>query len=416
MTSPLERLIREAREDLGRKGAPRVDWEEVDRKLFARIERDEERAARALRPAAKFAWAGGALALSAAAVAALVVGRTSDRRPLEASPAVAEEAAGNVVSVEGDGDLLVDGKPAAVGATLRVGDVVDVRGAARATVERPGKVTFALEHGARATVERVQGTLVLALERGGVEAQVVPVPRGEAFAVDVGHSRVAVHGTHLRVERQHETTASGASPKSDRVVVDLSEGVVSVGEAPRLGSTSGTLVTAPAHAEFSADDAQGTLDVTHDPARVRAAVALGASTVQARTVTATPAAATPHGDTEPRAASGLAATAHVEGRPTSGNVSAPATAADPNAEATLASTVRACFAARPSAANVTVSVSTTLRLALRDDGSVRSARFDPPVAPDVNACAAQSIYRTRFAHGGSAAVSIDIKEPSTSAP
>jgi hypothetical protein len=63
-----------------------------------------------------------------------------------------------------------------------------------------------------------------------------------------------------------------------------------------------------------------------------------------------------------------------------------------------------------------VSVSTTLRLSLRDDGSVRSARFDPPVAPDVNACAAQSIYQMRFAHGGSAAVSIDVREPSTSAP
>jgi hypothetical protein len=413
MTSPLERLIREAREDLGKKAAPRVDWEEVDRKLFARIERDEQRAARSLRPAARFAWAGGTLALSAAAVAALVLGRTSDRQPLEAAPTAADEAAGNVVSVEGDGELLVDGKPAAVGTTLRLGEVIEARGAARATVERPGRVTFVLEHGTRATVEHVQGSLVLALARGGVEAQVVPVPRGEAFAVDVGHSRVAVHGTHLRVER-----ATGPG-KSELVVVDLSEGVVSVGEAPRVGSTSGTLVTAPAHAEFAADDAQGTLDVTHDPSRVRAPLALGPSGAQAKVAAAAPPSppAPAHGDIESRASSSaLAPTTHAEGHPIPGSASPPAISADPNAEATLAAAVRACFAARPSAANVTVSVSTTLRLALRDDGSVRSARFDPPVAPDVNACAAQSIYKTRFAHGGSAAVSVDFKEPSTSAP
>ena len=65
------------------------------------------------------------------------------------------------------------------------------------------------------------------------------------------------------------------------------------------------------------------------------------------------------------------------------------------------------MAERPRADNVTVVVSTTLHLDLADDGTVRSARFDPPVAPDVNACAAQSIYRARFAHGGAIALSID---------
>ena len=45
-----------------------------------------------------------------------------------------------------------------------------------------------------------------------------------------------------------------------------------------------------------------------------------------------------------------------------------------------------------------------LHLDLDADGNVRAARFDPPVAPDVNACAAPAIYRTRFTHGGSADV------------
>ncbi len=288
MSSPFERLLREARQDLGRRPAPPVDWRQVDRKLFDRIER-EEAAARSTGRASRLAWTAGAAILSAAAAAALVFGRTHEQAPLEAVRAAAEEPAGSVVSIDGDGDLLVNGKPTGVGAVLRKDDVVEARGGARVTVERAGKVTFALERSTRAAVTHVQGALVLSLERGSIEAQVVPVPQGEAFAVDVERSRVAVHGTHLRVERQR--ASSGSLPDwrtSDLVVVDLNEGVVSVGEAPRIGSTSGTLVTAPAHAEFAADDAQGTLSVTHDAAQVRAPVALG-SFAQAKAFTPAPA-------------------------------------------------------------------------------------------------------------------------------
>jgi hypothetical protein len=309
--------------------------------------------------------------------------------------------------------LLVDGKPAAVGAALRLGSVVEARGGARAIVERPGKVTFLVEPQTRAIVSRAQGALILALERGSVEAQVTPVAAGEAFAVDVGHARVAVHGTHLRVERRQRDTGG-----SDVVVVDLNEGVVLVGEAPRIGSTSGTLMTAPAHAEFAADDALGTLNVTHEAAQVRPPVALGTS-MQPK---AAPPPAAPAPASRPEAAADVHATVpapaapRVEPRPAPGGASPQTPAADPNAEGTIAAAVRACFAERPSAANVTVSVSTTLRLGLREDGSVRSARFDPPVAPEVNACAAPAIYRVRFTHGGSAAVSVDFREPSTSTP
>jgi hypothetical protein len=59
---------------------------------------------------------------------------------------------------------------------------------------------------------------------------------------------------------------------------------------------------------------------------------------------------------------------------------------------------------RPAGENVTVLVETTLYLGLQDDGTVRSARFEPPIAPDVNACATPAIYRAHFAHGGSASV------------
>jgi hypothetical protein len=417
MSTPLERLICEAREDLGRQAVESVDWSKVERGLFARIQR-EDRTECIVPHLQRIVWTMGAVALSAAAAAALIIGRASEHRGFEATQGAAHEAAGNLVSVEGDGEVLVDGKPAAPGATLRLGDVVEARGAARATVERPGKVTFVLEGGARAAVEHVQGALVLSLERGGVEAQVVPVPQGEAFAVDVGHSRVAVHGTHLRITRQGDASAAGASVShaSDLVVIDLSEGVVLVGEAPRLGSTSGMLVVAPAHAEFAADDAQGTLRVTHDLAKVRPPVGLGPLAQPTVAPAAAVAVPLPHTDSsDVHTPSALAASPHAEARSPSGNIPPQVSSPDPDAEASLAAAIRACFAERPSAANVTVSVFTTLRLNLRDDGTVQSARFDPPVAPDVNACAVQSIYRTRFAHGGSASVSVDFREPSSSA-
>jgi hypothetical protein len=415
MSSPLQRLIVEAREDLGKNPAPRVDWDRVDRELFDRIEQSEK-ATLASSRSSRAAWTAGAVLVSAAAAAAMVLGRTTEVRPIETVGAVSDEPAGTVVSLDGDGELLINGKPGLVGSTLRMDDVVEARGAARATVERPGKVTFVLEHGTRTLVEHVHGALVLALESGTVEAQVVPVARGEAFAVDVGHARVAVHGTHLRVERQHGN--AGPSRSGDLVVVDLTEGVVTVGQAPRIGSTSGVLVTAPAHAEFAADDAQGTLIVTHNLAQIRAPQALG-PLAQARVAAPAPPQAAPvaHVESgEARGALAAAPPAHSEPRATSGGGSGLPPAADPNAEGTLAAAVRACFAERPSAANVTVSVSTTLHVTLHGDGTVRGARFDPPVAPDVNACAAQSIYKARFTHGGVADIAVDFREPSTSAP
>src|SRR5439155_1470159 len=136
------------------------------------------------------------------------------------------------------------GLPASAGHALRTGDVLEADGA-RAVLERPRKVAWLLEGGnsspaasGRARVKSAGESLVLALDDGAIEAQVTPVPSGEAFAVDIASGtslvRVAVHGTHLRVSR------SGS-----RVVVDLTEGVVSIGVPPRTGSTYGTLVTAP---------------------------------------------------------------------------------------------------------------------------------------------------------------------------
>ncbi|MGH7296512.1 MAG: FecR domain-containing protein [Polyangiaceae bacterium] len=400
MSDALDRLVRESRPDLGTREARGVDWAEVDRRLFARVEADRaaDRAKLSAGPGRGLAYLLGGLA-AAAAVAFVVVGSRS-AHPGDEARVVAEDTAGSVSAVEGGGVLLIGGKPAGVGVSLHRGDVVEAVGGG-VTVERPGKLTLVIEKGSRATVTHVAGALVVALERGAVEAQVVPVPNGEAFAVDVGTSRVAVHGTHLRVARD------GA-----RVAVDLNEGVVSLGEAPRVGSTQGELITAPAHAEFRAGEPESTLVVSHDPARVRAPVALvAAASTGSRVAAAAPVAPVP---VRPDVAEGREHDAVPLGQPHQAVAAPPAhPAEDPHPAATVASAVRACLSERPRGDNVTVVVSTTLHLELTADGTIQSARFDPPVAPDVNSCAAASIYRVRFAHGGSEAIPIDLTLPSS---
>jgi FecR protein len=406
MRGAIDRLVRESRPELGTRQARDVDWAKVDRGLFDRIaaEQRAERAELKAGPGRVLALATAGLAVAAGA--ALFVGKAHELRTLVPVQAVGEtEAAGSVVGIEGDGQLVIDGKPGVVGAELRLGDVLETHGAV-ATIERPGRLTVVLEEGGRATVSHVQGALVLALERGAVEAQVVPVVSGEAFAVDVGTSRVAVHGTHLRVGRTGE-----------HVVVDLNEGVVSLGPAPRIGSTLGALVTAPAHAEFNAGDAESTLVVSHDPAAVRAPASLGSS-AQTRASRPAPAAAParvePTDARQPAQDRGAITRADVKA-PTAPPGQRPASAVEPepDPESSIAAAVRSCLTSRPRADNVTVMVSTTVRIELTADGTVQSARFDPPVAPDVNGCASGAIYRTHFSHGGSVAVPVDVKVPSS---
>jgi ferric-dicitrate binding protein FerR (iron transport regulator) len=399
MSDSLDKLVRESRPDLGTREARDVNWAEVDRGLFGRIATEQRAESARLTSGRSARWAVAVGGLAMAAAVALVVGTSHQTRSIDAVEATGDEGAGSVTAVEGTGQLLIDGKAVGVGAALHAGDVIEARGA-QATIERQGKLTLIFERGSKATVTHVDGALVLALEEGAVEAQVVPVPSGEAFAVDVGRSRVAVHGTHLRVARVGE-----------HVVVDLSEGVVSLGDAPRIGSTLGALLTAPAHAEFTTSDPEATLALSHDPAALRAAVPLGAS-AQARaglpSVGIAPSPKAEPGDVRPPIAVAAAHEAHPATPPQRS-----VAAAEANPETVIASAVRACLAERPRADNVTVVVSTTVHLGVGPDGAVTSARFDPPVAPDVNACASGAIYKARFSHAGNVAIPVDLKLPSS---
>jgi hypothetical protein len=400
MSDALNRMVREADRDWAIEAAG-IRWENVDRRLFARIAADQRkgRGSFALGPARS--WTAAIAGLAAAAAAALAIVTTREGASLDPRASIPVDDSTTIARIDGSGPVLVNGRAVTAGTVLREDDVIEAR-SSQVVVSRTGRLTFLVERGSSATVSRLRGSLVLALKQGAVEAQVVPVASSEAMAVDVGPSRVAVHGTRFRVART-----------GDHVVVDLNEGVVSVGQAPRVGSTLGALVTAPAHAEFVDADAFATLHVSHEPGDIRPPASLDASPPpRSLAIAVSPAAAaTARVDAGEVAAPSAAASqrASEPRQPANPSGWAGPAVADPNAQAGVATAVRACLAERLHTDGVTVVVTTTLYLQVHDDGSVGSARFEPPVAPDVNACSAESIYRARFTRGGPVVIPISVK-------
>ena len=415
----LDALIKEAKGERARD----VDWSKVEAKLFPRVEAEARaQAALGAYAGAKRVWIAAAVVLAAAAAVPLFFPR-GEVAPLDGASAVRAPSAGTLLEKE-RASVVVHAATAAGGSrdlskgdAIAQGDVLDAR-AGRAVFTRtdPSGVTWGLEDGAQVEVRAARGTLILALAKGAVEAQVTPVPNGEAFAIDVEGTRVAVHGTHLRVERQ-----------GSRAIVDLREGVVSIGTPPKSGTTYGDLVTAPAHVEFDSADPHGTLKVTHEATRVRAAQQLGPVTALAEPPIHVPSvqlpapiasAAAPRPAPPPPAPAAVPAPVAAPPAP-----QAPAPAAvtsptppppapplvDPNPQGTIADQVRACARKHVEHADgVVITVSTRLDLRVGDSGMVTTAIFEPPLAPEVQACAAHAIYGTRFGQAGNVSIAIDV--------
>jgi hypothetical protein len=424
----LDELVRDAKADRG----PAVDWEKVEAKLFPRVER-EARAQAALGAYAGNGRAWGVAAVVIAAAAAIpffVAHRPAP--PLDAMTESAEPSAGTLASKDHNAIVHVTrtaggtARELAAGDAIACGNTLDVRsgraifahdgsvtGAARPTPGDPGGVTWALEDSSQAVVRSTRGTLILALVKGAIEAQVTPVPAGEAFAIDVEGTRVAVHGTHFRVERQ-----------GTRAIVDLGEGVVSIGFPPKGGATYGDLVTAPAHVELDSADPHGTLKITHEPARVHAGqmlslvsppkVVLAADAIPRPFSPAASSAPPPSSPPPPSASPPHSAAPGAPAPPPATQVVAPVPSAqlpavDPNAQRTIIDRVRACARKNVEGADgVVITVSTQLELQIADDGMVSVATFDPPLKPEVSTCVSGTLYGTRFAQPGAVSVSIDV--------
>lgn len=402
----LDALVAEAKEhfDVATVEARDVDWSRVEERLMQAI--DEEKPVQRVHAGRvgvgrRTAIRGAALALAAAAAVTIFVRSGRDQTVVAASVGPAESAlASSLRALEGAGELRVGKTAVAPGYALRASDAMEVLGT-RAIFDRPGKVSWLLEQDgtntpARARVTSAGESLVLALEDGAIEAQVVPVASGEAFAVDIatdnGVVRVAVHGTHLRVARADR-----------RVVVDLTEGVVSIGVPPRSGMTHGTTVTAPAHVELDATDLR-TLRIDHAPASVRTAISLGERALVAapghgetETTTPVPPALVP-GPTAP-AKGGVSSTV----APKPDTQKAPLL---PPREA-IAASVRACAHAHSRPGDVHVVLTSHLNLRVSSSGVIESAQFNPPLSPEIQACAAESIYKLKLEETGLVTIPIE---------
>lgn len=390
MSRKLDDLIAEAKSE--EPAAIReLDWSKIEARLMDEAKRETAHAEpgawrrKYLRPAT--------VALTLAATFIIYARREAAQQvavqgqPNAREVAVQREEASALTS----GELRIDGAPLGPGQVVRAGDALSVTNG-RAVLERAKAVSWLVETAdtepARARVSSAgqQGEgpakpLVIALEHGAIEAQVTPVKAGEAFAVDVaaktGTVRIAVHGTHLRVARA-----------GDRVVVDLTEGVIAIGAPPAAGVTSGTSVTAPAHVELDANDL-GTLRVQRTS--VRPPVQLGDHVVvmeEAPSEAAGPA---------------LVASAAPVVPKTPLKAEAPKPAVPPR-EAIVAA-VRQCAAKHSkTGGEVRVSVTSELSLTVGSDGMPKLAQFTPPLPPDVQACAAETIYKTKLDETGAVSV------------
>lgn len=233
------RVMRQLIDELRNEQPPTVDWGRAEHHIRETI----EPLARARRTGAPYwqrrAWLGAsAFAAAAAAVVLMVSGPSS--APLRSVPEV-----GSVVSAGSQAQrFVVDGV-----ATWTLAP--SSRAVLRCGTAECSETAGDRSRGRRAGLpsHAPSTAYVVVLERGALEADVVPQPDGspmtERFVVETAGVRVAVHGTKFTVERG-----------TDEVTVEVLRGAVTVGPAGHRGLTTGHLLVAPARAAFSLDSAR----------------------------------------------------------------------------------------------------------------------------------------------------------------
>ena len=414
------RAMRAMVRELRSQEPPELPWDTIERRLFARIDQDqadaEKRASQAslaarVRPIKPerssltrvfgFAVAAAVMALGIGSMAGSGRLDPAARQPAHRVDTASVALAPGPAGARGDRELL----------SLLPGSVVEA-GDAPISFGHEGVVTWTLEpHGVVEVRSMGKGGVghVVALRQGSLHAEVTPRAPSEglveAFAVEVDGTRVAVHGTAFTVTRE-----------ANEVTVDVEHGAVAVGPVGHVGETSGHLLVGPSRASFSLDGGRIAHMLPPAPARVALERALDPVPAQAEEAKPAPvaAAASP---AEGPADSVAPAPRPVQAPKAAASVAvveppapAPEPAAPPPAKLLSAETVRArlgaCFQKSydPAASSVRVSVSSTFRLDINADGTVRSARFDPPLKPEFQVCAGSAISG-RFPEG---ARSLDI--------
>jgi hypothetical protein len=293
-------------------------------------------------------------------------------------------------------------------------------GAQSLTYDKAGVVSFTLAPGSRVEVvsnegrDETPGQLTVALVRGSIHAEVTPQPRGEVFAVEVGQTRVAVHGTSFTVSRE-----------GDQAIVEVTHGSVAVGPAGHPGSTQGWLLVGPERGSFSLDGARvarwlgpplpaplpktlGSVSASppgayeplarnsSSPSSLsqKPAVAMGSPVPSQR---AAPSSASGASESAEQAAPPGEETPSTGNRPTVDGRSR----ADQQQAATAAilKDLEACYERQVSSFGVTFSIRSSLTLTILPSGAVREAVFDPPLSPTLMSCAREAVASARFPRG-----------------
>jgi ferric-dicitrate binding protein FerR (iron transport regulator) len=356
---PSQRLLSALAREARRAKAPDLDWNRVEQRLFAEIDRGDKAEIAVAKPSARrvSAWW-----LLPAAAAFAFLGLHKPAQPPTVSPPVM--AARTSLDGDGLGTSLLEAKDQPL------------------IVEHPGRASWTLSAHSQARVLGHADVIRVQLLAGALEARVVPTREPERFVVEVADTRVAVHGTVFRVTRDGE-----------RNVVDVEEGIVAVGPLAR-GTAAPTLLRAPTHGEFTLAGApiekaaQGDAEVT-TPAGVavshhgkRLPTAEGSSPQDAP---ASPDASV----TQSAAPAEASANPHIAQTLTIGEVE--------SGVSSVVATVNACF--RESTAgsrDLRVVAHSTISLDVLPNGGVANVDFTPPLAPAVLLCSKPKLLELRF--------------------
>ncbi len=274
---------------------------------------------------------------------------------------------------------------------LRAGDMVEASAGA-VSFAQADKVSWTLSPGSRVFVRSgiESARHVLILESGSIRAQVLAPAVGviDPFVVEAGETRVAVSGTIFSVTRS-----------TKGIVVDVEHGFVVVGPRDELGVGSGRLLHEAERGSFSLDGGRSFKSLL--PERTAAVSPdLGLNGLGARPSNATArvdgaaaelstdgsAPATPQGRDDRRKEPTPAANDN--------GPLAPAPSDPAMSEASIRVSLDRCFARveaqkRQSSKDDSVSVTmrSTLRLRVAEDGAINGASFSPPLRSDLQGCA-----------------------------
>jgi len=354
----LDRLILELR----KQAAPDVDWDRVE----ARLMREPQPQARSatLSFLNRLRWPAAGL-VAVAALASLVVARKPAPTP--------EKRVAKLSLAPLNGDQI------AVGARITAGNQPLL-------VEHHGRARWTLEPHATALVSDAGEFLTVKLESGALSAAVVPNPKPETFAVEVGGTRVAVHGTAFRVERVGE-----------RVQVEVSEGTVAV-EASGTHSSPAFLLRRDSRGNFALDGRTGSVEgnasevVAESAGQSHRTLGKVASAPRAHQSAPAVQPAMPELSAEPVALLPAPAPAPAPAAPLQPSIS--------DIEAGVSSALELmnrCFHDQTRSTGIRVSATTGLTLSVAPDGTTQSVTFAPPLAPAVEECAVNGLRALTFA-------------------